>query len=118
MDEAPLWFQAYHAQIVVRLNNLEDGLAVHHNELAIRLNNIENGLATTYNRMVQRSHEAIKPLIGVNGKVPPNFPATKKDLCQLSEAQYILLLQAYNLDVGGTVVARRNRLAVHIGLIL
>ena len=47
MDEAPLWFQAYHAQIVVRLNNLEDGLAVRHNELAIRLNNIENGLAAT-----------------------------------------------------------------------
>ena len=107
MDEAPLWFQAYQAQSLLR-----------HNELTARLNNLENDVAVTYNRMSLRAHEAIKPLRGVNGIVPPNFPATREELFQLSQAQCALLLRAYNLDIGGTVVARRNRLAVHIGLIL
>ena len=108
MDEAPLWFQAYQAQSLLR-----------HNELTARLNNLENDVAVTYNRMSLRAHEAIKPLRGVNGIVPPNFPATREELFQLSQAQCALLLRAYNIDDGGnTILAKRNRLAVHIGLIL
>ena len=53
MDEAPLWFQVYAAQALLRHNEL-------HNELV-------NGLAMTFNRTSQRSQEAIKPLLDVNG---------------------------------------------------
>jgi hypothetical protein len=104
MDEAPLWFQVYAAQALLRHNEL-------HNELV-------NGLAMNYNRMSQRSQEAIKSLLDVNGIVPPNFPATREALFRLTLEQCELLLHAYNLNVGGTVLVRRERLAVHIGLIL
>ena len=104
MDEAPLWFQVYAAQALLRHNEL-------HNELV-------NGLALTYNRTSQRSQEAIKPLLDVNGIVPPNFPATRGALFQLNSEQCVLLLNAYNLNAGGSVLVKRERLAVHIGLIL
>ena len=100
MDEAPLWFQVYTAQALLR-----------HNELV-------NGSATTYNRTSQRSQEAIKPLLDVNGIVPPNFSATRGDLFLLNSEQCVLLLNAYNLNAGGSVLVKRERLAVHIGLIL
>jgi len=104
MDEAPLWFQVYAAQALLRHNEL-------HNELV-------NGLAMTFNRTSQRSQEAIKPLLDVNGIVPPNFPATRGALFLLNAEQCVLLLQSYNLNIGGSVLVRRERLAVHIGLIL
>jgi hypothetical protein len=104
MDEAPLWFQVYAAQALLRHNEL-------HNELV-------NGLAMTFNRTSQRSQEAIKPLLDVNGIVPPNFPATRGALFLLNSEQCALLLHAYNLNAGGSVLVKRERLAVHIGLIL
>ena len=103
MDEAPLWFQVYAAQALLRHNEL-------HNELV-------NGLALTYNRTSRRSQDAIKPLLDVNGIVP-NFPATRGALFLLNSEQCVLLLNAYNLNAGGSVLVKRDRLAVHIGLIL
>jgi len=104
MDEAPLWFQVYAAQALLRHNEL-------HNELV-------NGLAMTFNRTSQRSQEAIKPLLDVNGIVPPNFPATRGALFLFNSEPCALLLHAYNLNAGGSVLVKRERLAVHIGLIL
>jgi hypothetical protein len=104
MDEAPLWFQVYAAQALLRHNEL-------HNELV-------NGLAMTFNRTSQRSQEAIKPLLDVNGIVPPTFPATRGALFLLNSEQCVLLLHAYNLNGGGSVLVKRERLALHIGLIL
>lgn len=109
MDEEapPVWFQVYQAQATAR-----------HNELIVRLNDLENRLAVTYNRTSLRSHEPIQPLLRVNGIVPPNFPVTREDLFQLPPKQCVLLLHAYSLSVEGTILIQRNRLAVHIGLIL
>ena len=107
MDEAPLWFQAYAAQALLR-----------HNESLQRHNELVNGLAINYNRMSQRPQEAIKSLLDVNGIVPPNFPVTRGALFLLNSEQCVLLLQSYNLNVGGSVLVKRERLAVHIGLIL
>ena len=104
MDEAPLWFQVYAAQALLRHNEL-------HNELV-------NGLAMNYNRMSQRSQEVIKSFLDVFGIVPPNFPATRGALFLLNSEQCALLLHAYNLNAGGSVLVKRERLAVHIGLIL
>lgn len=106
-EEAPVWFQAYEAQATAR-----------HNELTVRLNDLENRLAVTYNRISLRSHEAIQPLLGVNGIVPSNFPVTREDLFRLPPKQCVLLLHAYSLSVEGTILIQRNRLAAHIGLIL
>ena len=111
MDEAPLWFQVYAAQALLRHNEL-------HNESLLRHNELVNGLAMTYNRTSQRSQEAIKPLLDVFGIVPPNFPATRGALFLLNSEQCALLLHAYNLNAGGSVLVKRERLAVHIGLIL
>jgi hypothetical protein len=108
MDEAPLWFQAYAVQA-------RNESQLRHNELH---NELVNGLAMNYNRMSQRSQEAIKPLLDVNGIVPPNFPVTRGALFLLNSDQCALLLQSYNLNVGGSVLVKRERLAVHIGLIL
>jgi hypothetical protein len=84
----------------------------------LRHNELVNSLAMTYNRMSQRSQEAIKPLLDVNGIVPPNFPATRGALFLLNSEQSALLLHAYKLYGGGSVLVKRERLAVHIGLIL
>ena len=118
MDEAPLWFQVYAAQALLRHNELHNESLLRHNESLLRHNELVNGLAMTYNRTSQRSQEAIKPLLDVNGIVPPNFPATRGALFQLNSEQCVLLLNAYNLNVGGSVLVKRERLAVHIGLIL
>jgi len=118
MDEAPLWFQVYAAQALLRHNELHNESQLRHNESLQRHYELVNGLAVTYNRISQRSQEAIKPLLDVNGIVPPNFPATREALFRLTLEQCELLLHAYNLNVGGTVLVRRERLAVHIGLIL
>jgi hypothetical protein len=107
MDEAPLWFQVYAAQALLR-----------HNESLQRHYELVNSLAMTYNRMSQRSQEAIKSLLDVNGIAPPNFPVTRGALFLLNSEQCALLLQSYNLNVGGSVLVKRERLAVHIGLIL
>ena len=115
MDEAPLWFQVYAAQALLRHNELHNESQLRHNELH---NELVNGLAMNYNRMSQRSQEAIKSLLDVNGIVPPNFPVTRGALFLLNAEQCVLLLQSYNLNVGGTVRLKRERLAVHIGLIL
>ena len=115
MDEAPLWFQVYAAQALLRHNELRNESLLRHNELH---NELVNGLAMTYNRTSQRSQEAIKPLLDVNGIVPPNFPATRGALFLLNSEQCALLLHAYNLNAGGSVLVKRERLAVHIGLIL
>ena len=111
MDEAPLWFQVYEAQA-------RNESQLRHNESLHRHYELVNSLAMTYNRMSQRSQEAIKPLLDVNGIVPPNFPVTRGALFLLNAEQCVLLLQSYNLNGGGSVLVRRERLAVHIGLIL
>jgi hypothetical protein len=107
MDEAPQWFQVYQAQATVR-----------YNDLVIRLNDLEIGLAVTYNRTSLRCDDALKPLLGVNGIIPPNFPATRNDLFRLSQEKCMSLLHAYNLNAEGTILVKRNRLASHVGLIL
>ena len=102
-----MWFQAYQAQSLLR-----------HNENLLRHNELVNSLAGSHNRMSQRTHEVIKPLLGVNGRVPDNFPVTREELFLLTGEQCSLLLIAYNLPDRGTATVKRNRLAVHIGLIL
>jgi len=109
-----VWFQAYQAQSLLRHNES----LLRHNESLLRHNELVNGLAVTYNRMSQRTHEVIKPLLGVNGRLPDNFPATREELFLLTGEQCLLFLNAYNLPDRGTITVKRNRLAVHIGLIL
>ena len=104
MDEAPLWFQAYAAQALLRHNESLQ----RHNELH---NELVNGLAINYNRMSQRSQEVIMSFLDVFGIVPPNFPATRGALFLLNSEQCALLLHAYNFNGGGSVRVKRDRLA-------
>jgi len=118
-DQEPVWFQHFRLQqqqleqqrqqqqqLEQQRNNQR------HNEL---LSLISNANAISFNRA---ANSLLQPLRNRHGAIPDSFPLNKPDLFRLSNLQINLLLGAYELQVEGSLNEKRNRLAIHIGLIV
>ena len=84
-----------------------------HNEL---LNGLYNCNAISYNRSSNRPMSDLLPLKDTGGNIPENFPFNRENVFALSSADCQSLLTAYALSLGGTLDAKRKRLANQFGL--
>lgn len=134
LDEAPAWFQVYAtaqatqaaaakaaaAQAVQVAAAQAAAAQVAQAEQAVRhleiMNAIFNLNAALRNRTSVRDDADIRPLRGVDGGIPALFPATIGELFELPAHTCNTLLAAYALPIGGTLEARRRRLASHCGI--
>lgn len=84
--------------------------------------------------MVTVSKMAIKPLIMTNGKMPPQFPATRGEFehltsklglnkvrvcCKLiafTEERYEALMKSYDIPISGDTAAKRDALRSFVGI--
>ena len=111
-DVAPVWFQVAIAELQQQIQ--QQIAAVQASLLEIRQDIVNQPIKRqNFNAMAPES--PIYPL-EVNGNVPAQFPAQKRNLEELNAAGLNPLLEFYHLDVDGTLPAKRRRLAAFIGL--
>ncbi len=141
VEAAPIWFQAYaqqqqaqfQAQQVqfqaqqVQLQAIQQQQAQFQAQQVqfqqqhqLLLLCIENAPIKRENRVAAYPESAISPLYVRNEAgeldVPADFPGIRSQLFTLAHEALNALLEFYALPVVGTVVVKRNRLALHIGL--
>ena len=98
----PAWLEAALKPLYNRLDHIE-----------IRLHNIE---ARQLNATAVEQGDPLVSLLTAAGKVPPNFPATRRDLHDLSNTTVKALLIDYHQPVPHDPVHRRQRLKQFIGI--
>ncbi|KAH8114943.1 hypothetical protein DFH11DRAFT_136092 [Phellopilus nigrolimitatus] len=72
--------------------------------------------ARLHNSMVTVSKLAIKPLAMANGKLPPQFPATRGEFEHLTKERYEMLMKSYGIPISGDLAAKRDALRSFVGL--
>lgn len=74
-----------------------------------------NALARDINRITRYS-ERLRPLANADGLLPPDFPATKVDMVDLTDDQLGTLLTFYGLPVPASREGRYEALGLFLGM--
>ncbi|RPA90469.1 hypothetical protein L873DRAFT_1848800 [Choiromyces venosus 120613-1] len=77
----------------------------------------KNNIARAINSTGNLRANLLEPLYGLNGLLVPNFPRTGADIERLGGDGINALLAALGLEMGGTVVARKERFKKYIGFV-
>jgi hypothetical protein len=77
---------------------------------------MKEDLALANNRGCSACGHPIRPRQGILPGPPPNFPPTLGDLLLMSGPALAPWLQYYGLGVGGSLTAKRRRLAIFLGI--
>lgn len=101
-SSAPAWFEAALKPIHDRLEHIE-----------VRLRNIE---ARQLNAIALEQGDPLVVLLNGAGEVPPHFPATRRDVHDLSNTTVKALLTHYHQPVPHDPIHRRQRLKQFIGI--
>ncbi|KAG0133642.1 hypothetical protein HOY82DRAFT_457567, partial [Tuber indicum] len=76
----------------------------------------KNSVARLINHNVNDGNTPLAPFYGVNGQLIPDFPETAGQVVTLEGDRVDSLLLALDLEVTGSLTARRARFATHIGI--
>ncbi len=101
-SSAPAWLEAALKPIHHRLGHME-----------VCIRNIE---ARQLNAMAIEQGDPLVVLLTPSGKVPPNFPATRRDLHDLSNTTVKTLLTHYQQPISPDPTLRRHRLKQYVGI--
>ncbi len=114
--EWPAALAAHTAATTAALAAHTAALAAHTTATTDALNLLRTEVVAAHNAPVVSSEQFLRPVPGLGGVVPPNFPATRGALFNLDDGSVQALLGHYGLPVLGAAAARKNALALHIGL--
>ncbi|RPA90466.1 hypothetical protein L873DRAFT_1821057 [Choiromyces venosus 120613-1] len=106
-------------QNVVELQQRQAGILEHIQRLKDDSSRRDkNNIAGAINSTGNLRANLLESLYGLNGLLVPNFPRTGADIERLNGSDGInALLAALGLEMGGTVVARKERFKKYIGFV-